>query len=276
MTSKVLGMGSLFTEGNHCYINKKHALSKQALLLLLEKAEILYQELNADMLVLRDFEQSQWLSDVFHNLGFIKIAMPQTCVITNVNWTNNQEFAAILSPRSKKHFLREVLPCEKMFRIVIKDRLSDHEIARAYSLYKNVKNNNYAVNTFTYPISVFQKMATHPYWEFILLYLKEDTDQEPVGILFCYKNSGHTYVPSLIGMDYTVPKKYNLYRQLLFQGIKRAQQLHYKRVELGITATFEKRKLGALVVSKSAYLQAKDNFSMELINTMQIENKAPL
>lgn len=276
MTSKVLGMGSLFTEGNHCYINKKHSLSKQALLLLLDKAEILCQELNADMLVLRDFEESQWLSDLFHNLGFIKIAMPQSCVVNEVNWTNSQEFAAVLSPRSKKHFLKEVLPCEKMFRIVIKDRLSDDEIARAYSLYKNVKNNNYAVNTFTYPISLFQKMSAHPFWEFILLYLKEDTDQVPVGILFCYKNSGHTYVPSLIGMDYTIHKKHNLYRQLLFQGIKRAQQLHYKRVELGITATFEKRKLGAAVVSKSAYLQAKDNFSMELLNTMQIENKAPL
>jgi 7-keto-8-aminopelargonate synthetase-like enzyme len=276
MTSKVLGMGSLFTEGNHCYINKKHSLSKEALLLLLEKAEMLYQELNADMLVLRDFEENQWLSDLFHNLGFIKIAMPQTCVITDINWNNNQEFAAILSPRSKKHFTREVLPYEKMFRVIIKDRLTDNEVAHAYSLYKNVKNNNYAVNTFTYPIAVFEKMAAHPFWEFILLYLKEDTNQEPVGVLFCYKNCAHTYVPSLIGMDYTVSRKYNLYRQLLFQGIKRAQELHYKRVELGITATFEKRKLGAQLISKFAYLQAKDNFSMELLNTMQIENKAPL
>lgn len=276
MTSKVLGMGSLFTEGNHCYINKKHSLSKEALLLLLEKAEMLYQDLNADMLVLRDFEENQWLSDLFHNLGFIKIAMPQTCVVTDINWNNNQEFVAILSPRSKKHFTREVLPYEKMFRVIIKDRLTDNEVAHAYSLYKNVKNNNYAVNTFTYPIAVFQKMAAHPFWEFILLYIKEDTDQELVGVLFCYKNCAHTYVPSLIGMDYTISRKYNLYRQLLFQGIKRAQELHYKRVELGITATFEKRKLGALVVSKFAYLQAKDNFSMELLNTMQIENKAPL
>ena len=276
MTSKVLGMGSLFTEGNHCYINKKHSLSKEALLLLLEKAEMLYQDLNADMLVLRDFEENQWLSDLFHNLGFIKIAMPQTCVITDINWNNNQEFATILSPRSKKHFTREVLPCEKMFRVIIKDRLTDNEVAHAYSLYKNVKNNNYAVNTFTYPIAVFQKMAAHPFWEFILLYIKEDTDHEPVGVLFCYKNCAHTYVPSLIGMDYTVSRKYNLYRQLLFQGIKRAQELHYKRVELGITATFEKRKLGAQLISKFAYLQAKDNFSMELLSTMQIENKAPL
>ena len=116
-------------------------------------------------------------------------------------------------------------------------------------------------------------MATNPHWKFILLYLKntEDSQNESdlVGILFCYKNSGQTYVPSLIGMDYAVPKKFSLYRQLLFQGIKRAKELGYKKIDLGITATFEKRKLGARVLPKVAYVQAKDNFSMELLGTMQ-------
>lgn len=273
LTSKVLSMGSLFTEGNHYYINKTHPLSQEAIVLLLEKAEILYQNLNADMLVLRDFEESEWLNRLFHNHGFIKITMPETCIIPDVHWSNIQEFAAVLSTRSRKHFIKEVLPFEKMYRIVIKDQLSDDEIRQAYTLYKNVKNNNYAVNTFSYPIEVFEKMANNPSWEFIMLYLKDAIDQQPVGILFCYKNSTHTYVPSLIGMDYAVDKKLNLYRQLLFQGIKRAQKLHYKRIELGITATFEKRKLGALIIPKVAYLQAKDNFSMELMSTMQNETK---
>jgi hypothetical protein len=57
LTSKVLGMGSLFTEGNHCYINKTHHLSKNAVALLLEQVEILNQNLNADKLVLRDFDE---------------------------------------------------------------------------------------------------------------------------------------------------------------------------------------------------------------------------
>ena len=273
LTSKVLSMGSLFTEGNHCYIKKGHPLAESAVLLLLEQVEILNQKLNADMLVLRDFDEDVQLNRIFHNQGFIKINMPETCIIENVSWNSIEEFTSTLSARSKKHFVKEILPYEKEFTIIIKEHLTADEITQGYNLYQNVKNNNFAVNTFTYSIDVFTKMVAHPHWEFILLYLKntEDSQQKSplVGILFCYKNSDQTYVPSLIGMDYAVPKKFSLYRQLLFQGIKRAQELGFKKIDLGITATFEKRKLGARVIPKVAYVQAKDNFSMELLSTMQ-------
>lgn len=273
LTSKVLSMGSLFTEGNHFYLNHAHPLSENAIALLLEQVEILNHRLNADMLVLRDFEEDVQLNRIFHNQGFIKINMPETCIIENVSWNTIEEFATTLSARSKKHFTKEILPYEKTFEILIKEQLTADEITQGYRLYQNVKNNNFAVNTFTYSIDVFTKMAANPHWEFILLHLKESyslQNESPlVGILFCYKNSGRTYVPSLIGMDYAVPKKFSLYRQLLFQGIKRAQDLGYKKIDLGITATFEKRKLGARVLPKVAYIQAKDNFSMEFMGTMQ-------
>jgi 7-keto-8-aminopelargonate synthetase-like enzyme len=273
LTSKVLGMGSLFTEGNHCYINKTHSLFKNAVVLLLEQAEILNQNLNSSMLVLRDFDEDIELNRMFHNQGFIKINMPETCIIKDSSWNTTEEFAVTLSPRSRKHFAKEILPFEKAFDIVIKEQLTPNEITQGYQLYKNVKNNNYAVNTFTYSIDVFEKMATNPHWEFILLHLKNTEETQNVspivGILFCYKNSGQTYVPSLIGMDYALPKKFSLYRQLLFQGIKRANELGYKRIDFGITATFEKKKLGAKVIPKVAYIQAKDNFSMEFLGTIQ-------
>lgn len=273
LTSKVLGMGSLFTEGHHFYLNDAHPLSENAVSLLLEQVEILNHTLNADMLVLRDFDEDVNLNRIFHNQGFIKINMPETCIIENVSWNTIEEFTSTLSARSKKHFTKEILPYEKAFDIVIKEELTADEITQGYNLYQNVKNNNYAVNTFTYSIDIFTKMATNTHWEFILLYLKNTEDSTPVspliGILFCYKNSDQTYVPTLIGMDYTVPKKFSLYRQLLFQGIKRAQKLGYKKIDLGITATFEKRKLGARVLPKVAYIQAKDNFSMEFMGTMQ-------
>lgn len=273
LTSKVLGMGSLFTEGNHCYLNDTHPLSKNAIALLLEQVEILNHKLNADMLVLRDFDEDIKLNRLFHNQGFIKINMPETCIIQNVSWNTVEEFTSTLSSRSKKHFTKEILPFEKAFEIIIKEQLTEDEITQGYILYKNVKNNNYAVNTFTYSIDVFKKMAANPHWEFILLHLKDSENSQNksplVGILFCYKNSGQTYVPSLIGMDYEVPKKFSLYRQLLFQGIKRANKLGYKKIDFGITATFEKRKLGAKVIPKVAYVQAKDNFSMEFLGTMQ-------
>jgi 7-keto-8-aminopelargonate synthetase-like enzyme len=273
LTSKVLSMGSLFTEGNHCYINTVHPLSKDAVELLLEQVEILNQNLNADMLVLRDFDEDIALNRMFHNHGFVKINMPETCIIQNNEWNSIEEFTSTLSARSKKHFTKEILPFEKAFDITIKEQLTPNEITQGYQLYQNVKNNNYAVNTFTHSIALFEKMATNPHWEFILLHLKNTEKTQNVsplvGILFCYKNLGQTYVPSLIGMDYAVPKKFSLYRQLLFQGIKRANELSYKRIDFGITATFEKRKLGAEVIPKVAYIQAKDNFSMEFMGTLQ-------
>ncbi|TDE29301.1 aminotransferase class I/II-fold pyridoxal phosphate-dependent enzyme [Flavobacterium ranwuense] len=273
LTSKVLGMGSLFTEGNHCYINKAHPLAEEAIMLLLEQVETLYHQLNADMVVLRDFEVDEKLNRIFHNQGFLKISMPETCIIENTQWSSIEEFSASLSTRSRKHFTKEILPFEQAFDIVIKNHLTNEELEQAYKLYLNVKNINHAINTFTYPIEVFQKMEKHSGWEFILLYLKNEISNPLVGILFCYKNTSHTYVPALIGMDYDYAKEFQLYRQLLFQAIKRARELNLNKIDFGVSATFEKRKLGATIIPKVAYIQARDNFSMELMGTLQNEDK---
>jgi hypothetical protein len=50
-------------------------------------------------------------------------------------------------------------------------------------------------------------------------------------------------------LDYMVSGKLNLYCKLLLHGIKRTQ-VYYKRIYLGITATFEKRKHEVLIISK--------------------------
>ena len=276
LTSKVLAMGCLFTEGNHCYVNESHLLATEAMTLLLEHIEIVYQEVNADMIVLRDFEENQNLNTIFHNQGFLKINMPESCTVQNLAWDTIDEFGNSLSARSRRHLNEEVLPFEKAFDIVIKKQLTINEMKHCYDLYRNVKNNNHAINTFTYPIEIFDKMINHPNWEFILLYLKpneEENTKEAVGVMFCYKNREHTYVPALIGMDYTYSLKFQIYRQLLFQTIKRAKELDFKKIDFGFSATFEKKKLGATITPKVAYVQAKDNFSMELMGTLQNEFK---
>ena len=144
-----------------------------------------------------------------------------------------------------------------------------------FELYKNVKANNLAINTFTYPITVFNRMVNDPHWEFILLYLKsEENTKEAVGVMFCYKNSEHTYVPALIGMNYNYAARFQMYRQLLFQTIKRARAINFKKIDFGFSATFEKKKLGAAIIPKVAYVQARDNFSMELMGTLQNETNS--
>ena len=91
--------------------------------------------------------------------------------------------------------------------------------------------------------------------------------------MFCYKNTEQTYVPALIGMDYDYAKEFQLYRQLLFQTIKRSRELNRSKIDFGFSATFEKKKLGATIIPKVAYIQARDNFSMELMGTLQNEDK---
>ncbi|HEU5292262.1 MAG TPA: GNAT family N-acetyltransferase, partial [Cyclobacteriaceae bacterium] len=123
------------------------------------------------------------------------------------------------------------------------------------------------------PKDFFYRMSGHPNWEFIVLYLKREYDDRekrtPVAVMFCYKNTDYAYVPSLIGMDYAYTIEHQVYRQMLFQTIKRAKNLGFKKIDFGMTASFEKRKVGATIIPKAAYVQAKDNFTMELIGTMQ-------
>lgn len=271
LTSKVISLGCLFTEGKHFYINQQDKLAVKAVKLLLDKLEEKYNDLKADMLVLRDFEEENIWNKVIQEQGYFKINMPESCVCNAEKWENYEDFSKILSPRSRKHFNKEIIPFEKHYKVEIKESLSDEEMEVAYQLYENVKKNNYAINTFQYAKSIFEKMNECPNWEFILLYLNIEEDIPLVGVMFCYKNQNHTYVPELIGMDYRRAKEFNLYRQMLFQTIKRANQLNFPQIDFGVSASFEKRKLGAKIKPKVAYVQARDNYTMEVMNNLQNE-----
>src|SRR3970040_363510 len=87
LTSRVLGMGSLFTEGEHCYINQEHPMAEKALKVLLDKMEDKYNALNADMLVLRDFEEDNKYDKTIQEQGFFKINMTESGVVQNGDWT---------------------------------------------------------------------------------------------------------------------------------------------------------------------------------------------
>lgn len=274
MTSYVLSMGSLFTEGEHLYLDNSHPRSKLALSILHREVEVLQKELNANMLVLRDFNRSNDLNETFHEQGFIKVNMPDSCIFTNFSWTSIEEYVGTLSSRSRRHFGKDIAPFEKMFEITIVETVNEDQLDKLYGLYINVKNNNIGLNTFTYPKNLFTKMVGDKNWEFIILHLKKDFNsysKDPVGVMFCYKNLNHTYVPNYIGMDYKYSEKYQIYRQLLFQTIKRAKDLNFKKIDFGMTASFEKRKVGATVIPKFSYVQAKDNYSLESIGLLQNE-----
>lgn len=271
MTSKVLSTGSLFTEGVHCYIDETHPLAEHSLRMLLNRLEEKYNSVDADMLVLRDFDHGFQWDEIVRNQGFFRIDMPESCVLESKHLDALNSYGDLLSPRSRRHFSKEILPFEKYYDVEIKNTLNEEELRWAYELYCNVKERNLAINTFTYSREVFQNMNSCSNWEFIILSLRDSVQRNFCGIMFCYKNSSAVYVPELIGMDYVTSEGLNLYRQLLYQTIKRVRELKIERIDFGISATFEKKKLGASVIPKVAYVQARDNYAMELMQTLQNE-----
>lgn len=73
----------------------------------------------------------------------------------------------------------------------------------------------------------------------------------------------------IIGINYAFNSEYNIYRQALYQIVKRAKENRNKKVYMGMEAKIEKQKIGAKNIQKSLYLQAEDNFNMELISLLK-------
>ena len=269
LTSHVLSLGSMFTEGDHLYFDENHQEGDMALGLLVDKME--EWESQTSMIVLRDFDAKTSLNDYFHNRGFVKANMPDCCFFEDFSWKGKEDFPSILSKKSKRHFLKDIKPYEDLVFIEVLDQVPEEYLSQFLNLYENVRRNNPGLNTFPFPPKLFAEMNQHPHWEFICLSLKEEEGRlgNLAGVMFCYKNSGKTYVPSFVGMDYTCTEDFSIYRQLLYHTILRAKELECERIDFGLTAAFEKKKLGAMVKPKVCYVQAKDNFSLELLETLQ-------
>lgn len=91
---------------------------------------------------------------------------------------------------------------------------------------------------------------------------------KPVAVVFCHLSSKRNYSPTVIGLDYNYVVSKGCYRQGVFQSVLRANKLGCNKVYLGMDASIEKQKFGARIIPKSAYIQADDNYNMEVISSV--------
>ena len=143
-----------------------------------------------------------------------------------------------------------------------------------YELYQNVKKKSYILNTFDLPFKALLNMNKENGWEFIELCLKDTEYQEghkthPVAVVFCYKTIT-SYTPLLIGLDYNYKFSHKNYKQAIYQMAKRGNELGCRKIYYGITASVEKRRVGAQAIPKSVFVQLTDSFNMEVLEMVSV------
>jgi 7-keto-8-aminopelargonate synthetase-like enzyme/predicted N-acyltransferase len=269
LTSKVVMMGSLLSEGNHMFIDKNSLHWQQAMREMLHIMNEVKLACDASAIQLRDLDSDDTeISDFLIEEGFIKVKMPDSHVVDNLAWDTHEEFLQTLSYKSRKHVKKHMINNEHVFDVTINraNEASVNKIREWYGLYENVKRRSFEINTFDLPEKFFVNAAQDGNWETMCIKIK-DSDA-PACCVFSYKSAKNNYCPMVIGLDYDENERYSGYRQALYQLATKAAKGKYSKLLLGMDASVEKRKIGAKVVSKSIYVQANDNFNMELMSLL--------
>lgn len=268
LTSKTMMMGTLLTEGEHLFLETSHENWKEALQLLLDCIWKDQDKNEAGTLLLRDFREANTdLKDFFMDQGFVRIAMPDSHLIELSATPNRPSFISSLESKKRIHLNNDVLKYEGLFQVEVADSATEADIDVWYELYSNVKQRNLAVNDFKLPKKLFQKISASALWDVIEIKLKESGKTVAIG--FAYKNGN--YSPVVLGLDYEYLTEYKIYKQLLFQAVMRAVELKSNKIFLGLTASLEKRKLGAKAIKNVAYMQVKDNYNLSVIELLKTQ-----
>lgn len=277
LTSTVLSTGSLLTEGEHLFIDKSSQHWKDAMQLLFEAMGTLQDKHNANSIMVRDFAHiDDDMERFFIDNGFFKISMPDNNIVSDMNWSNEEEFYESLSKCSKAHFRKQVRRYKDKFEVSFQNKSTEEEVDDWYSLYLNVKNNSLDLNTYTLPKKLFTNITNDASWEVVLLKLKQDNGKDlkkAAAVVFSFV-SENSYIPMIIGLDYSLNKEYKVYRQALYQVVMRANMLGKKTVHLGFSATVEKKKVGATCQPTYAFVQVKDNYNAQALATMNLALQA--
>lgn len=264
LCSRTLMIGSLISQGKHLYIDRSRADWKDVMMFFLDVLWKEQQNEKADVLNLRDFDANDIeMRDFLINQGFLKIALPDDHAITHLDG-KNETFYNNLKKKERYYVRNRAIELEDQYEVELIKSPSNTDISHYYQLYKNVARKNITLNTFHLPKKFFMQLAKDSNWEIITI--KSKVDSRLAGVAFSYKTKTK-YNSVMIGMDYTYMDKH-IYSQVLWQLVRRAQQLNLEHLHLGVTASQNKRKFGADIIQQVAFVQIQDNYNMSVINAI--------
>ncbi len=268
LSSRCFLMGTLISDGQHLFIDRSDPEWKSAFGKLVDKIWIEQEKADCPLLYMRDFaDEDEELRDLFYGYGFVRMKMPPSHVFENPNAVSKDEYLKNLPHRRRFQLKKDVLVHEELFETTVVDKLPDEDVKHFYELYEAVRAKSLEINSFPLPFELFNQMNHSKNWETIILKLK--STNEIMAYVFAYKaTDNNSYYPVIIGMNYSQPTL-KVYKQMLFQTISRGMELSKTSIFLGLTATMEKRKIGAVTINQVAYLQSKNNFNQYLIEKIR-------
>lgn len=259
MTSISLNVGSLVSEGVF-YIDEQHPEVNKAIELFFSEVQTLKKTTKATSVMIRGvpYESNKLFDKYMTELGLLRIELPPTHTINSFGWECESSFLRTLGPKYRHNVKKEIISKKHFFQHTYSKNISEQELNQLYELYLNVKNNSYEINTFDLPKSYFSAMLSDPHWDILRLFIPEKSQTIPVAVMFSYQD-GYSYAAKFIGLNYEFVRSHNIYKQALYLSLLRAKELRLSPLRLGLTATLEKKKLGAIVEPAIGYLQA-DSF----------------
>ncbi len=271
LCSRTLTMGCMFAEGDFLFIQPEHEAFDEAIDKLFEYVNTIKKQENATTVIFRDFAENSPIITKLEDNGYVKFGMPNINIVQNPTWNNVDELLALINSKKKRDNIKQyVVRHLDKFEIKQYNEITDKQAEQYFDLFMNVKNANFSFNFFDYPKKIIKILSKYKNWEFIEVRIKETNELGAVIMGVVGKNH---YTPFIVGLDYSYINSHHIYKQTMFQMVKRGNDLHKKTVFLGLTADFEKQKYLAVSHKINAFVKYDDTFNLEIINSLANTSK---
>ncbi|MFP5370533.1 MAG: hypothetical protein ACLGI3_07265, partial [Actinomycetes bacterium] len=269
LTSPMVGMGSLLTEGDHLWLDRSRDW-RAALRLILQAMRAEEDSVGAAAVVLRDLaDGDEELHDFLVGEGLLRIPVYDTWV-RDLDFADDEAFLAGLSRRHRYHQRTRVLPWEQTFRVEVLAGGSREAQAlpaavrdELYAMYRAVHARAFDLNVFPLPRPVLDAVLGVAGWEVVLLHVP-GRPQGPVAFAVQHVGAEHV-APVFVGLDYDFVATHHTSQQLLFQALRSAQRHGARRVLYGMSADLQKSRFGARREKRWAYVQATETYQADVL-----------
>lgn len=269
--NKIVMTGSLFSEGEHVYLNHRHPELNKALEIFYQTAEQIMEKNEAAGIIIRDImAKNEKLERNMMDNGFFSLPMPVSYEINFSGFQSFSDFWQSQSANTRKKNRKEVARYSDAYDFRICRQVTEERLEEYHQLYLQVKEGSLELNTYELPVGLFMAMNQNDQWEFMELIDKQT--QQLSGVICAYKTQ-NVYHPMLVGINKRRVFQGSPYRQLLFRMSQYAFEAGYSLVKMGFSADTEKNKIGASPKEVFAYMQLKDNFVMESLQYQVMEKQ---